>query len=99
MLNNKYKSIWEKLELSKKKPIYASEIITVNYDGFAVDVEKQDGDFVNKIGNSLYKGDIYILKNGFPKIFMEKLDVKIHFWEVFFEILRTTIEFIVKLII
>ena len=72
MLNNNYKAIWEKLEVSKKRPKYASEIITVNYDGFAVDVEKQDDDFVNKIVNSLYKGDIYILKNVFPKICISK---------------------------
>ena len=77
MLNNNYKAIWEKLEASKKRPKYASEIITVNYDEFAADVEKQDDDFVNKIVNSLYKGDIYILKNGFPKIFMENLRDKV----------------------
>ena len=77
MLNNNYKAIWEKLEASKKRPKYASEIITVNYDEFAADVEKQDDDFVNKIVISLFKGDIYILKNGFPKVFMESLRDKV----------------------
>ena len=68
MLTNKYKVLWDKLESSKSRPMYASKVITVNYDEFANKVEKQEDDFVKETVNSLFNGDIYILKNGFSKI-------------------------------
>ena len=77
MVDNNYRKVWEKLESSKKRPTHASEVIIVNYDEFASKIEKQDNDFVIKIVNSLYNGDIYILKNGFPKLFMESLRDKV----------------------
>ena len=77
MLTNKYKVLWDKLESSKSRPMYASKVITVNYDEFANKVEKQEDDFVKETVNSLFNGDIYILKNGFSKIFMEDLHNKV----------------------
>ena len=78
MLNNKYKLIWEKLESSKDRPKFASKIIRIDYDEFAAKVEKQEDDFVEKIVNSLYEGDIYIFKNAFTKFFLNSLRERVY---------------------
>ena len=77
MLINKYKTLWNKLEISKSRPVYASKVVTINYNEFADKVEKQDDNFVRETVYSLFNGDIYILKNGFSKIFMEDLRNKV----------------------
>ena len=74
---NKYKVFWDKVEALGERPKYASKIITINYDEFAEKVEKQEDNFVEEIVNSLFKGDIYILKNGFSKYFMNDLRDKV----------------------
>ncbi len=77
MLINKYKKKWELLELSKKRPEYASKIISVDYEEFALNVEKQNDAFVDQVVNSIFNGDIYILKNAFSKNFIENLKNKV----------------------
>ena len=56
MLINKYKKKWELLELSKKRPKYASKIVTVDYEEFASKVEKQNDDFIDQVVNSIFNG-------------------------------------------
>ena len=74
---NKFKKAWEQLESLSPRPKYSKAVVAVNYDEFASNVEKQQDDFVKKITESLYNGDIYITKNAFSKEFLENLRKKV----------------------
>ena len=78
MILNKYKATWEKIEALKNRPKYASKIVKIDYDYFAKKVEEQSDDFVKRITKSLFDGDIYILKSGFSKDFMDDLKEKVY---------------------
>ena len=58
MLINKYKTLWDKLEISKSRPAYASKVVTINYNEFADKVEKQDDNFVRETVYSLFNGGL-----------------------------------------
>ena len=73
MGQNKYKKLWEKLEVAKPRPAFSRKLIIEEYDNFAEKIERQDDNFVNTIVNSIYEGDTYLLKNGFSKNFCDNL--------------------------
>jgi len=81
MTTTTYKSAWENLENKLPLPTKARKVHTVDYNEFKEKVLSEKPDFVQNITSSLYSGDIYILKNGFTKEFMENLKVNtfLHF--------------------
>ncbi len=75
---NNYRKAWEKIESPETRPIYARHIVEMDYGAFEAEVIAQNPDFVNKVVESLYAGDIYLLKQGFPKKFMADLLEKVY---------------------
>lgn len=70
---NPYLKFWEEFEGSKDRPLYAQKLIETDYAEFAAKVREEDPRFVREIVESLYSGDIYLLKNGFSQEFMQRL--------------------------
>jgi len=72
---------WERLEASHARPMFGRALIESDFNEFAENVKKQDPDFVKHITESLYAGDVYVLKRAFPKEFMEQLKRDVaEFW-------------------
>lgn len=74
----KYRHLWEKMESPETRPVFARNIVQIDYEEFAANVIAQEASFVEKIVTSLYAGDIYILKNCFSREFMSDLLNKVH---------------------
>lgn len=75
---NRYREAWEKLEAPDSRPAYARNIVEADYAEFADRVVAQEPRFVNDVVESLYAGDIYLLKRGFSREFMHDLLEKVH---------------------
>ena len=71
-----FKSAWDNLEKKLPYPKRARKIYTVDYKEFKQKVLNENPDFVEEITSSLFNGDIYILKGGYTKEFMENLKIK-----------------------
>ena len=76
---NDYNKIWKEIEAAGTRPVFAREIIEVDYKEFEYNIISQEKSFINKITESLYCGDIYLLKNAFSKDFMADLLEKVHY--------------------
>ena len=70
-----YRNIWEKLEYTSPRPNRFRNLITLSYEEFKYRVENNIA--VSMI-NSLYSGDAYLIKNGFPQDFMFRLQQEVH---------------------
>ena len=68
-----FKSAWDDLEKKLSYPKKARKICTVDYNEFKQKVLDENPDFVKEITLSLFNGDIYILKGGYTKEFMQNL--------------------------
>ena len=68
-----YRNRWELKEKESKRPLMARSIIEIDFKNFEKEVRSQNENFVQKTIDSLYLGDILILKNAFSKKFMEYL--------------------------
>ena len=78
---HRFKAVWHAIERPETQPKFARKIITLDYGKFANDVMAQHPTFVEAVVQSLYAGDIYILKNGFPKSFVYDLLENVHkYW-------------------
>ena len=78
---NRFQRLWEAIERPETQPQYAREIITRDYGEFARAVAAQEPRFVESVVQSLYAGDLYVLKHGFPQRFMVDLLNKVHdYW-------------------
>ena len=75
---NIYRKIWEKIETPETRPAYARNIVEMDYGEFEAKVVAQEPRFVDEIVESLYSGDIYLLKQGFPREFMADLLDKVY---------------------
>ena len=71
-----FKSIWEDCEKKNNYPSRANNIKVVDYKDFEKNVTEEKESFVLDIVNSLYSGDIYILKGAYTKEFMNSLRVR-----------------------
>tara|TARA_Y100000590_G_scaffold469544_1_gene658186 strand:+ start:552 stop:1436 length:885 start_codon:yes stop_codon:yes gene_type:complete len=74
MSKSYFKSAWERCEQTMKMPTRARNVIILDFEDFKENVLNEEKKFVEKITDSLFSGDCYILKNAFPRKFM--LDVK-----------------------
>ena len=73
-----YRKEWNTIEDEKTQPCFLREIISTPYKEFSERVLEQDPGFVREIVRSLYSGDAYILKQGFPGKFLRDLSVRLH---------------------
>ena len=70
-----YRNIWEQLEDKFPRPNRFRNLITLSYEEFKYRVENNIA--VSMI-NSLYSGDAYLIKNGFPQDFIFRLQQEVH---------------------
>ena len=75
---NLYQKEWKAIEDEKTQPRFLRKIISTPYKEFSEKVLEQDPVFVREIVQSLYSGDVYILKQGFPNKFLQNLAVELH---------------------
>ena len=72
-MSSMYKNIWELKEKESNRPLMARSIIEIEYQTFENQIRTQSKIIAKKTIESLYDGDIYILKNAFSKEFMGRL--------------------------
>lgn len=77
-MENKYKSVWARLENSMPRPERVRSIVKVDYQEFKEKVQHQTDSFVEATVSSLYSGDAYLIKGAFPREFMINLRKKVH---------------------
>ena len=75
---DKFKEFWKSIEKPETLPMYMRDYTVMPFDELKKRVLEQDKDFVKSIVNSLYAGDIFILKRAFTPEFMINLREKIH---------------------
>lgn len=78
VVRNKYLPVWERLERSKPLPERVRNVVEMDYRDFKDKVQRQEESFVESVTVSLYAGDVYLLKNAFPKEFMVALRKNAH---------------------
>ena len=67
---------WKNLENSKNPPTRVNKVIIEDFDKFKYKIIHEKEGFVKKITNSLYNGDVYLLKNSFSNNFLDDLKTK-----------------------
>ena len=78
-MENRFKKEWKAIEHEDTQPRWCSgNVIEYSYDEFQKDVMLQNSRRVKSIIESLYLGDVFILKNGFPKDYMLRLKKIMH---------------------
>jgi len=70
---NKFKDAWQSIESSETLPRRLRKLIVMPFDEMKDKVLEQDSKFVTSLVESLYAGDVYILKKVFPQDFMINL--------------------------
>lgn len=75
---NPYKKIWNEIEKPETQPKWARNVLELDYSEFEAKVTAQEPKFVKELVESLYSGDLYLLKNGFSKQFMHDLLEKVY---------------------
>lgn len=75
---NEYRRVWEEIEKPETRPVYARDIVQMDYAEFHAQVLAQEPGFVRKVVESLYSGNIYVLKQGFPREFLTGLLDKVY---------------------
>ena len=71
-----FSTYWKNLENSQNPPTRVNKIIIEDFDKFKHEIIHEKEGFVKKITNSLYNGDVYLLKNSFSKNFLDDLKTK-----------------------
>ena len=61
---NTYAEEWHKVEKNKKIPSVYKKVKFVEYREFAAKILEQSPEFVRSVVDSLYAGDMFIIKNG-----------------------------------
>ena len=75
---SKFLEAWQKIESDEARPSYLRNLVDMEYAEFEAKVNAQEPRFVNELVESLYAGDIYILRQGFSKEFMTALIDKVY---------------------
>jgi len=75
---NLYQNEWKSIENEKTQPRFLRKVISTSYKDFSEKVLEQSSAFVKKIVESLYSGDVYILKDAFKKKYLLDLQDKLH---------------------
>lgn len=61
--NNAFAKEWEKIEKERSKPLNYNKLIQIEYKEFLNKIIEQDPKFIKSFVNSVYQGDLYLLKN------------------------------------
>jgi hypothetical protein len=77
-VENKFKKEWEAIESEDTQPRWFRRVIERPYDEFRRDVLAQDPQQVKSIVESLYGGDVFVLKNAFTADYMLGLKKTMH---------------------
>ena len=70
---NYFKSLWENEEKKSKQPLFARKLVIIDYKKFSKKVFYGNKKTKQKLVNSLYSGDVYLLKKAFTKKFCKDL--------------------------
>ncbi|MBA1339405.1 MAG: hypothetical protein FD544_000256 [Pelagibacterales bacterium] len=70
---NMYAQEWHKIEKKKPSPSNYRKLISIDHKEFVDKILEQKPKFINSIVESIYNGDLYILKNAISKENIEKL--------------------------
>ena len=70
---NIYKFIWDKYEKKDELPFFYRNIIEIEFNEFEKKVYEDNKFYSEKLVKSLLNGDVYLLKNAFPKPFLDTL--------------------------
>ncbi len=65
--NNLFKAEWKKVEKFKDRPHTYRKVICVDYNEFTSKIKEQNKKFVEEVVDSIYNGDLYILKGALSK--------------------------------
>jgi len=79
-MTNPYLVEWDKIEDEATRPRKLREIKIVQFDEFKKKVYGEDPAFVKELVESLYAGDVYVLKGAFSKEYFEDLKKKMFAW-------------------
>lgn len=77
-MENKFKAKWEALEKSKKSALSLRNIVVIDFLEFKNKIYSNTEENVNLLTESLFSGDVYILKNAFEPSFLINLKNKAH---------------------
>ena len=77
-MENKFKKEWEATESEDTHPRWFRRVIERPYDEFRRDVLAQNPQQVKSIVESLYGGDVFVLKNAFPVDYILELKKTMH---------------------
>jgi len=69
---------WKRIEKIKKGPDNFKNIITIEHKEFVSKIFEQDSSFVKSVVESIYGGDLYILKNAINKEKVKHIKDEIH---------------------
>lgn len=75
-MKNKFKFFWDILQNKKDLPTRLRNLILVDYKDFEKKIDEESTKFAEEITNSMYRGDVYILKKAFPRKFFQDLKEK-----------------------
>ena len=78
MEQNIFKEAWAEVEAKQPLPRRLRRIIKIPFEKFKQKILEQDQLFVKSVVESLYAGDVYLLKGAFPKEFMINIRKKLH---------------------
>ena len=73
-----YARAWKALEAQRPLPRRLRNIISIPFERLQRNVLRQDFSFVSAIVDSLYSGDVYVLKGAYPQDFMMRLRDQLH---------------------
>jgi len=76
-MENKFLSRWLQLEANEKQPRYMNNLIEIEFDELRAKVLAQETDFVNYLVDSLWSGDIYLVKRAFTRDWVASLKDKV----------------------
>ena len=77
-MENKFKKEWEAIENEDTQPRWYRKVLELPYDEFRRDVLAQNPMQVKSMVDSLYAGDVLILKNAFPVDYLRQLRKTMH---------------------
>jgi len=75
-MTNIFLSEWQRLEKSKSRPSRCRNVVNIEYSALENEVTGADHKKIKSLVESLYAGDVFIVKNAFPKKFMVELKEK-----------------------
>ena len=75
-MKNLFKEEWDKIDKPETHPRSMRNAVKCEWEEFRGNVLKQDPKFVKDFVSSLYAGDIYILKDSYPREFCHELKNK-----------------------